>query len=46
MVEGDKFEHRLRNANLLRDKYKYDVYDLVTRAADCQAKYGVYGANT
>jgi len=46
MTDGDNFDHRIRNAYLLSQKYKYDVYDLVTRAADCQNKYGVYGSNT
>jgi len=46
MTDGDNFDHRIRNAYLLSQKYKYDVYDLVTRAADCQNKYGVYGSNS
>jgi hypothetical protein len=46
MVKGDNLEYKIRNAALLRQKYHYEVYDLVTRAADCQAKFGVYGSNT
>ncbi|KAI9613038.1 hypothetical protein H4Q26_010310 [Puccinia striiformis f. sp. tritici PST-130] len=46
MTDGDNFDHRIRNANLLTQKYKYSVYDLVTRATECQAKFGVYGSNT
>ncbi|OAV92854.1 hypothetical protein PTTG_11901 [Puccinia triticina 1-1 BBBD Race 1] len=41
MTDGDNFDHRIRNANLISQKYKYNVYDLVTQAAECQAKFGL-----
>lgn len=45
MAQGDQLHNKIRNAKLLQEKYKYSVYDLVTRATECQTKYGVYGSD-